>query len=263
MPNPVIAGTLNPVQKAPVEEFDPQRGFAVRQEYESAGDGLVNTAATLAAQRMSYSFTRSNAVSRIIARTSGGVAGTSDYEIDDWQVLANEIERDVKTHPTFLAMEEAYAGTIGYVVRDVDLYNQGEAAGSPAPDAGAAADAAKLFHLLVRGTTHYADTQYVIRHTTNVARDYSQNISDLNVNRIYTTAQLIAECANASSWLYPMPARLVYKITQLPAPASRLKYLWGWRKLASTETTTANGRIEITTEYWLEQWSTVLYDAAT
>ena len=60
-----------------------------------------------------------------------------------------------------------------------------------------------------------------------------------------------------------MPARLVYKIQNLPSPVTVSGYLWGWRKLPSTETSAAGNRVEITTEYILDQWSTVLYQAAT
>ena len=263
MGTPRINGTLAPIAKSPVVQFDPQRGYVTRQEYESGGDNLLSTAQSLAAQRIGYEFTRSAAVSRIVASISGGQPGQNDVELDTWQILANEIEKDVKQHPTFLAMEESYAGTIGYVVRDVELYNEGKAPGSPAPNAGATANAAKLFHLLVRGSVHYADTQYVLRHTTNVGGGYSANIADTNVNKIYTTTQLITECSSASSWLYPLPGRLVYKLNQIPDATDRTNYLWGWRKLASTETTAANGRIEINTDYSLDQWSTVLYTEVT
>jgi hypothetical protein len=56
---------------------------------------------------------------------------------------------------------------------------------------------------------------------------------------------------------------MVNKLQGLAAPPAQPDYLWGWRKLPSTETTTAASRIEITTEYWLEQWSLYYYQTAT
>ena len=70
---------------------------------------------------------------------------------------------------------------------------------------------------------------------------------------------LIAETTNAGSWVFPLPGRMAYKISNLAAPIVISGYLWGWRKLPSTETTAAGNRIDITTEYWLEQWSTFIY----
>jgi hypothetical protein len=60
-----------------------------------------------------------------------------------------------------------------------------------------------------------------------------------------------------------MPGRMVYKLQNLVAPTAKTDYIWGWRKLPSTETTTSGNRVEITTEYWLEQWDiAIAYKAA-
>ena len=116
-----------------------------------------------------------------------------------------------------------------------------------------------LAELLLAGTTHYAFGQWVLRHTTNVSNAFAANIADLNVERCYTTFQLLTEVQNPSLWTFPMPARMAYKLNAIAAPASQADYQWGWRKLASPETTSANNRLEITTEYWLAQWHMFLY----
>lgn len=253
-----------PVRQPDTIRFDPNRGVVVEQSYEAAGLTTLNQIAiAYQAAGWQYNFTPSGTVSRIVSSASGPAAGQPETTTDTWQILANEIQKDVKEHPTFLAMEESYPGTIGYVVRDVDLYNSGQSPGSPAPDAGATADASKLFHLLKRGATHYALSQYVLKHTTNVSNRYGVNISDVNIEKLYTTTQLLAEVTSGALWTFPMPPRLVYKLQAIPSATARTNYLWSWRKLASTETTTANNRVEISTEYWLEQWSTILYTAVT
>lgn len=263
MPTPRINGTLAPIAKAPVIEYDPNRGKTTRLEWESAGDGLGSTALELTSQRVAYTFTKSRHVSRIIANETGSQAGEPEVTTDSWQVLANEIQKDLREFPGFQAMEASYANTIGYVVRDVDLYNQGLAAGTPAPAAGAAPESGYLFKLLKSGQTHYALGQYVLRHTTNVANDYAANIADVNVNRCYTTAQLIAEVTDASLWTHTLPGRLIYKIQNIPVQTAKPDHQWGWRKLPSPEVTAADNRIEIVTEYWLEQWHTFLYPPVT
>ena len=182
---------------------------------------------------------------------------------DDWQVTANEIQVDIKQHPEVLAMEAAYPGTIGYIVRDVELYNQGEAPGDPAPNAGAMPTSGRLFAHLIRGVTHMAKSQYVLKHTTSVGNGYAANISDVNIERNYTTAQLLAEVTNPALWVFPMPGRLQFKLQAIAAPSSVTGYQWGWRKLASSETTSASNHVSISTEYWLEQWSNWLYPPVT
>jgi hypothetical protein len=265
---PKINGTLEPVRQPAEVKFDPTSGTTVRQPWESAGDNLNSMAQSLFGSRIAYEFTRSPTKSRLVAEASGGIAGYPDVVVDTWQVLANEIQKDVRESQLGLAIENydaAHAGagtTIGYVKRDVDLFNQGKGPGSPAPDAGIITQAAQLFRLLIKGTTHFATGQYVLKHTTSVSNQFGGNISDFNIECIYSTAQLITEISNPNLWIFPCPGRLQTKILNIVAPPAHSEYLWGWRKLPSTETTAAGYRIEISTEYWLEQWSTVLYNLA-
>lgn len=263
MVNPIINGSIAAFAQPPEVTFDPQRGQIISQRWESAGDGLGGVACGLAASRIPYNWTKSGRKSVLVASASGSQLGIPEVICDTWQILANEIQKDIKEFPGFLEMEENYPGTIGYIVRDVNLYNAGEAVGSPAPDAGAQPEAGYLFELLVRGTTHYALGQYVLRHTTNVGNQYAANVADTNIERCYTTSQLLVEVQDGASWAYPLPGRMAYKLSNITAPEARTNYQWGWRKLPSQETTAANGRIEITTEYWLEQWHTFLYPPVT
>ena len=259
---PIVNGTFAPIRKPLKVTYDPSRGQQVIAEWESAGDNLTGIAASYQASRIQYDLTRSGAKSTLIAVASGGQAGVPDVSIDTWQVMANEIQKDLREHPAFQAMEASYPGTIGYVVRDVALYNQGQAPGSPAPDPTVYDTYSQMFQLLIRGVTHYALGQYVLRHTTNVSNVYQANVSDLNVWRVYTTAQLLIETGSTKGWVYPLPGRLSAKLQAIPAPAAQTGYVWGWLKKPSTESTTASNRIEISTEYWLEQWASILYPSA-
>jgi len=252
--NPIINGTAGPVLQPPRLRYDPTRGQVISLEYESAGVGVTSLASLFQAARINYDLVSSGFKSRLIAEATGSQLGYPDVSCDEWQILANEIQKDIKEHPDVLAMEEAYPGTIGYVVRDAQLYEQGLPPGTPAPPAGAMPISGMLFSLLVRGSTHYACSQYVVQHQLNVSNAYAANIADVNVERIYTTAQLLSELTNAALWTFPLPPRLVYKLGQIPAPPARTNYLWGWRKLSSKEITCATNRISISTEYWLEQW---------
>jgi hypothetical protein len=254
-----INGSLAPQSQAPEIVYDPNRGQIITQRWESAGDNLLPIANACIQARMDYRYVRSQHKSSLVANAAASQLGYADVICDVWTIQANEIQKALQEHPGFQAMEAAHPGTLGYVARDVDLYNQGMAPGTPAPDSGAMPQSGYLFNLLIKGTAHYALGQYVLKHSTNVSNTYSANISDVNVERIYTTEQLLAETTNSGLWTYPLPGRLQYKLQNIPAPAAQTNYLWSWRKLPSTESTSANNRVEISTEYWLELWHTFIY----
>ena len=130
---------------------------------------------------------------------------------------------------------------------------------------GLGANATAMLARIVRGEDHYAMSSYVLRHTTNVGARSTWNVSDSNVDRIYTKDKLLTECQSTALWTNPLPTRLATKIEALDTnrPSDKTDYLWGWLKRGSTESTEANNRIGVTTEYWLDQWSQHEYATAT
>lgn len=257
-----INGTLQPARQPVKVGYDPERGLHITIPWESAGNNLGALALGYQQQRVAYEWEGTDRKSMLIASASGGQLGIPDVTTDTWQILGNEIQKSVTEHPDIQVMETSFPGTIGYIKRDVELVEQGLPVGDPAPDPGAAPLSGYLFYSLKIGQTHYALGQYVLRHTTNVSNQYDTNVSDFNIERIYTTSQLIGEVT--TGWTFPLPGRMVNKIQNLAAPTAVSGHLWGWRKLPSTEITTAGNRIEITTEYWLEQWNIAfIYKLAT
>ncbi len=259
MPKPRINGTLNPVRQPTEYTYDPQNGMQVVFKWEAAGGDLWPLANAYAAARMGFTHIPNAAKSTLIATASGPQAGEGDFNTDTWEILANEIQKDMLEHPRSLAIEESFPGTLILVKHETE---SGKALATTPPwSSGAVAlGATRLYNLLVRGQTHFSLGQYVLRHTTNVSNAYNSNIADFNVERIYTTAQLLTEAGNSNLWTFPLPGRLAYKVQNLPVPTARTDYLVGWRKLPSSENTAANNRVNITTEYWLEQWSLYAYD---
>jgi hypothetical protein len=253
LPNPKVNGSLAAIRQPTEVSYDPARGLQITQRWESAGDNLSAIATSYQAARISYNLTRSTHKSVLVATAGGGQVGYGEIATDTWQILANEIQKDLLQHNRSLAIDAAQ-------IREIDRGIRGDSNGKLlSSQLTISGDAVSLYDLLFHDQTHFALGQYVLKHTTNVSNSYGINIADLNVEKIYTTAQLLAEVTNSALWTFPMPGRLQYKISNLPAPIARSGYLWGWRKLPSTETTAAGNRIDITTEYWLEQWSTYSY----
>jgi hypothetical protein len=268
MPKPIINGTLLPIKQPSEYNYDSKSGLSRVDRWESAGEpGLYGLATQLSALRISYNFVPSVGKSVLVATATGPDNGQPEVTTDTWQIVANEIQKSLFEHPKSMAIEAAASGSLGRIRKNLERYNNEEelvALSGPAIAAGGTI----LFDLLKLGTTHYPIGQYVIRHTTNVSDSYAVNVADTNVGKIYTTAQLVgsptAELTNPNNWVFPIPPRLVYKLQNIPAPAAATGFTWGWRKLPSTEGTAANGRIDINTEYWLEQWSTnYIYTSAT
>lgn len=242
-----INGTLQPVRQPTKISYDPQRGLLIQIPWESAGNNLSGVAAQYQANRVAYEWEPSELKSRLVATASSGQLGIPDLSTDTWQITGNEIQKSLLENPDVVA---AVPASVRDQIDEAIQKATPETSISPA----LSTYASKVFDRLRRGATHYALGQYVVRHTTNVSNQFGVNVADFNIERIYTTAQLIAEVTNSNSWTFPMPGRMVYKLQNLVAPTAKTDYLWGWRKLPSTETTTAGNRVEITTEYWLEQW---------
>jgi hypothetical protein len=134
----------------------------------------------------------------------------------------------------------------------------------------------RQYNKCLNGQTHYQSSAYSVRHTTNTPSYWSANISDFNVNCIYTTAQMLSELTDPSLWNFPLPGRLQYKIsaadaafiqaltnTMLGSPSlNRYGYQVGWLKSPSAEASVGRNRVEIQGEFVLDQWSTDTYALA-
>lgn len=110
------------------------------------------------------------------------------------------------------------------------------------------------------GVTNFISGRYSLRHTTNAPNRWQANIADFNVERIYTIAQLLSEVQNSGLWVLPLPGYLAYKIINYYVPnLIGPNYVWGALKMRSSANTIATSRVEIVTEYVIDQISTNLY----
>jgi hypothetical protein len=244
--------------------FDPTRGFTHNVDFKGLG------AAQMDALYTSYVLSgiaceienKFGIWSLIIDDT------TQQYTIDSWQLVGAEENFDIFSHPTIVGLVGVYGDSFLSSVRQF-LQSPSPANNTTAlyyyltqTDNLSSNDAltvASFFSLNIRGTTEFRASQYALRHTTNAPNRYQANVSDVNVNYIYTTSELLTEVLSSSLWIYPLPGRLQYKINAIPVPSPQNGYEWGWLKSSSTETTAANNRIDISTDYQLALWSTYLY----
>lgn len=304
MPDPVINGDMAPFVTARTIEYDPQKGFVTKITMESAGDNLNGIAANCITNKIAFSHQRGPRKSILTYTSTTNADGGPDINSDTWQLVANEVQHRIESHPKFadlntdadarytanLSLPEGTdeekankaiqlretspgkgrAGSLADVLLQVKNHNEGlpfvdynDYTFDPEdPLAGDLGAAALLFNDLIHGKESYEDSQYVLRHSTNVSNVYKRNVADANVNQVYSTEEFIKEIGSTKFWAFPAPGRLIAKIDSIEVQVETNRYVfWGWRKLPSTETTAANNRVDITTEYHLAGWSRI-YDIA-
>jgi hypothetical protein len=261
----LVRGDNSPHAQRVVYDYDPVRGYIVIQEFKGASQAYMlglqqNYVANGIANRLTYE--HDMAILEIHD-------STQTYTLDTWQIEGNELDIDGFSHPSVLAVlanQSAPDDLMAAIRTALAAETKFSAITDAAVTGLAAGDKATIqsFYLLnQKGSPNYRRQQYVLRHTTNVSNRSMVNYSDFNVDRIYTPAQLISELYASSGFVvplaYPLPPRLQTKLNAIPALGPQSGYLWGWLKIASTESTAANNRIDITTLYTCELWSTDYY----
>ncbi len=111
------------------------------------------------------------------------------------------------------------------------------------------------------GVTNFLRGKYRLRHTSNIPARWNVSVADFNVEKIYTISQLIAECTGGG-FIYPLPNYLSYKILHFVPDAVAAwtpYYVWGALKEKSDAQTAANNRVEITTEFLIDNINSNLY----
>jgi hypothetical protein len=287
MPTPIVKGTSGIIEKPYEVSFDPRRGIQVRRRYTQAGGASGLEPVELQARAQGY--TTRKLVSPVLSEleiispempTDGTGGSVEDVVYDTWQIVGNEVQESAYYSPAAMSQISLNDRTIIARAMRAGTDRMGNLSDLAAArlaqqkedkvlyTAVTDADALQFYRQLLRGQEHYSVSNYVLRHTTNVSENSTYNVSDENVNRLLTPAQLLAEITSASLWVKPCPARLVTKLLSIEEPArpedDELDYwLWSWRKLPSTETTGANNRVDINTDYVLYHWSTLYYRLAT
>lgn len=277
----IVRGDNTPQLQEIVYDYDPQRGWNITSHYEGASQGLMEQLAKqYAAQGIACRLTYRQDKASIEAHDA-----TQQYTLDTWQIVGSDESRDNLSHPTVLSIcTDDQIAAIRFFLNNINNAQpvSGQIAGffsgtgsgatfpGPALSGGNQTIMAEFVGLQLRGITDYRKQQYVLRHSTNCPNrwpvgyepSWPGNIALNNVECIYSLAKLLTEVTNPASWILPLPPEMAYTLQHLPAspimpiPAG---FAYGWLKSPSTTTTAANNRVDITTEYTLELWSSVEY----
>jgi hypothetical protein len=262
-----LRGTKTPLLQWFESNFDPNAGYTYRSEYQ--GTDYPQMVA------LSNSFTAAG-VSAVL-RNQSGIAtltitdATGVVVIDKWELGVDEERPSIFENALFLAVVNAAANPSRVITMMRNALQNGDpvnsawatlAADSNFIAASAGASQTKLqqyFDDYNLGVTNFIRGKYRLRHTTNAPNRWQVNIADFNVERAYTISQLLAEAQNGALWVLPLPGYLAYKILNYAVPTARANYSFGAFKLRSNACTAAYNRVEITTEYIIDQINTNLY----
>ena len=298
-PLPVLRGTSTPLLQKQSFAYDLTRGGSYSEEWKGlVGDGMTalwnGTVYVCRSGKMQYEKDVATATFEWSADATGGSRGLNSRAVtqDRWECPEPKSERDVFTHPVFLAIWIAtgvsYEQLINIVSTIRKYAEEAKSAGQSLtkendmlntisaymatislsmPSSIPLDQSMRFYRLYVNDQTHYQCSQYALRHTTTAPNGWSLNVSDLNTNCTYSTPQMLAEAENPLLWNFPLPVRLDYKLSAASAAFSaitpnRSNFEIGWLKSASAESSVGSQRIEIQTSYVLDQWSTDIYGSA-
>ena len=255
----IINGTLMPVKRPDELDYDPVRGLILTKEFHSAGDNLAGVANLYLNAKTAYHWTRSPVVSKIVATISGGQDGLPDIAPANWQLLCNETQKSIFTCKYALDGLATYPNLFDDVNWAVSLLRLGddsskaeEATFEEALPDGEVPIFTYLVNKLLAGETSYAKGQYVLRRTYSISNFYDGPP---------LPGEAYAECllSNDAVVMFDMPTPIQVKLLSIPVVTPHTGYLWGWRQLPSTMTTSAQNRVEVSTEWWLDEWDANLY----
>lgn len=274
MPNAKVVGSAALTFQGNKFSFDPRSGFSTGFPWRGPFSQAQQMVAQLVTDRVAFDFEQDGPFATITLKGNTSVDqtgnGGAEVPVDRWDLRGNEVQPDIRRHPKSLAIEAAQAGALATIQAYADWVRQnyGGASGLTAYQAtltatGALAffntvmglaNAQGLFALLAAGQDAFERISPVLRHTYTISDNYAGSAFNFdNAETIYTTAQLLAECA---AFPYPLPVPYIKAINSIPAPAGVAGYTVGWKKTPPDGNTAARYKNEIVTEYKFDQWST-------
>lgn len=182
----------------------------------------------------------------------------NDDYVDNWTMPAASADRSIFELDVFLALSEGVQLLIrqwdsgGKTQTDFDLARAAAAAVSSQE----LDDCNDILGHIIRGSEYFRTGQTSVRWTRTVGSNYSAaNFAFANLLKIWTTSQLLA--LNPPTLIAALISNADTAL-ETPEPG----YLTGWLKQPIDVQQRGTDRFDITQEWTLNNWSTVLYFSA-
>lgn len=262
----VLRGTLVPLLQRATIRFNPETGWSADSNF-----------ASFSAAQIQYLYSQYAAVGCEVEMSQQGgrhelmVKDTrGNITIDRWECGVDIEQPNILQNP-FLDVSQAdrdilataaerqlrLSEAVEYLNNDPDVTDTYVDVTNPVT--------LRIWREMRKGATQYETGKLVLIHTTSVSNRYASNVSEANEYCRYTHSQLLSEVLSPSSWVFPLPGRLQYKITSFynrNMPTPRDYFMWSWLKSISPERCVSGMRVEIETRYKLDQWPTDRYAQA-
>lgn len=256
----IVKGQRGAVLQPVSHTWTPDRGFEYLPSYEGDINSVLNVAYNLRRNKIAYTLRNEGATGRVDINQNTPETGTAERPVGSWSLVGNQSTKDIFEHPRFKALSDD-AKKILKFLRNGDFDDDPLFSDRSASDQATLGTFGALFYDLVFNQQFsYAIAQYVLKHNYTTSLAYSSALSAGNILSLYSKSQLIAECTNPNIVFDdPLPLMIEAEINNISEPASQNGYTWAWLKQPPTVSYEADDRISVSVEYWLEQWSDVLY----
>lgn len=189
---------------------------------------------------------------------------TPEQAIDTWEFPTNTIQKDYREHPDWIGFSAVMRRIIEIGLDDINQLATPENVESKintvyvainavsGATAEQKANAIVLFEALMRvPNLTFQVSQLILRHTRVIGTKAALAMAWSNIHKVYTQAQIHAES--------PIDAEHLATLENIPVVTPHSGYFWGWLKQTPAQKKIAYGKLEITNEWWLEEWLTFLY----
>lgn len=180
----------------------------------------------------------------------------------NWELISNDLTKDLYEHSKVLDFPAAVLSAVRKAVDQFenqtadDEYTVAQATidiTAACVTAGySSANPIAVFNLRAKGQDSFSVDQSVLRKTQLVSSNYPQKLAFSGVGKLWTGSQINAQES--------IPIGIQFDINQIEAPPARTGYLWSWLKKRPTAIVVSRNKIQLVQEWWLEQWSTFVYD---
>jgi hypothetical protein len=250
MPKVIINGSLSPTPGQPTHiGYDPQRGLVTKKIYRSAGDNLGGMANTLINANIAFNWRRSQIISEIETDTGAAIDGLSEVVGITWQLLANETTKSIFEN-TVTPVSGDEAAQIKFIAQQLE-------SGEKADTSGLSGNAQTILDLYLRGSTHFACSQYALMRTITISNTFKVGSVPLPLATEALSENLIPHPYIVTN--IGVPALMADLLAGIPAPAFQPGYYWSWRQLPSKAVVDAYNKLQVVNEWWLDQWALALY----
>jgi hypothetical protein len=244
---PRYTGNPEAQRQPPERQWERNKGWVTVDVWigsEQAINGLI-PALTASYDNLDIS-TSDGVVYKVRASIGNANDGSEEQPVEVWELLGAGLQEALTRHPNYAALPQADRDKLDKVASgssEADSYTSASFA---------TGEAVSFWRMLQRQQTSYQDSQWVLRHTVTVSSRAEVQVSMTGINKLWYTEDLPDTSATPG---------IEAALAAIPIPAGvPQEHVYAWLKQTPTITQALNSRTQVTEEWFLYFWPTLLYD---